>query len=64
MKTDYTKICSCGWEKYEDTLELAKSMSRQHFKNPALESIKHEIYIDRNKDNEIDDSFKSVIVKN
>ena len=66
MKTDYTMMCSCGWERYENTLAEAKSMSHQHFKNPALEnhSAKHEIYIDRNKDNEIDDSFKSVVITN
>ncbi len=56
---DYTIICSCGFEVYTKTLLEAKKSGMSHLKGKT----EHEIYIDRNIDGEIDDSFKSVILK-
>lgn len=65
--TDYTMGCGCGWEAYAPTLKEAKAESRDHTKSYKGSVPKHEVYIDRNKDfgsgMEIDDSFKSVVIK-
>lgn len=57
---DYTAICSCNnFEHYSQKLNDIKVMAKEHVsKNKG-----HEIYIDRNKDSEIDDTFKSIIIK-
>ena len=63
MAVDYTMMCNCGWEAYSNTLKEARVESKEHIKGYHG----HEVYIDRNKDfgsgAEIDDSFKSIIIK-
>lgn len=54
---DYTAICSCGnFEQYSSKLNDIKTWAIEHIKN----NKDHEIYIDQNKDLEINDSFKSI----
>lgn len=57
---DYIAICSCNnFEHYSSKLGDVKTWSKDHIeKNPS-----HEIYIDRNRDLEIDDTFKSIVIK-
>jgi hypothetical protein len=58
---DYTNICVCGFETYHLRLMDAKASAHFHV-NEVCEHERPEVYIDRNKDNEIDESFKSIIV--
>ena len=60
---DFTSICDCGWESYAPTLASAKEIANIHLSKYCPKAKRGtRVFIDRNKDSEIDDTFKSVIV--
>lgn len=65
---DYTIMCNCGFEAYSKTIVEARKEAKSHlFSNfdgrRLYQHGTHEIYIDRNINNEIDDTFKSIVIK-
>lgn len=58
---DYTAVCPCNhFEKYSTFVNTLRNEAGEHMK----EEGDHEIYIDRNIDYEIDDTFSTVIINN
>lgn len=57
---DFTAMCNCGWENYTNTKVLAMRNSKEHV--AVCPSENPEVYIDKNVNFEIDDTFKSIII--
>lgn len=64
MDKDYTAICSCNrFERCSSFLSGLKLDCRKHIRETERDEVVHEIYINRNIDDEIDDSFNSILIK-
>lgn len=59
MKIDYTAICACGFEVYDNRLARIKKDSEKHVEGCEA----GDVFIDRNRDQEIDDTFNTIRIK-